>query len=107
MAEAMLGRSTSTSSAPWSASARAAAFTASRTSSVRPAASMSAGTTPTRRPSMGSSRCAAKSHVTGWLVESHGSRPPAVSAFMARATSSTRRPKGPTWSSEEPKATTP
>lgn len=30
-----------------------------------------------------------------------------VSAFMASATSSTVRPKGPTWSSDEPKATTP
>ena len=68
---------------------------------------MSAGTTPTRMPSTGSSRCSRKSTAQGWLVESYGSRPAAVSAFMASATSSTLRPKGPTWSSEEPKATTP
>ena len=41
------------------------------------------------------------------LVQSYGSWPAPVSAFMASATSSTVRPKGPTWSSDEPKATTP
>ena len=63
--------------------------------------------TPTRLPTTPSSRCSVKSTAQSWLVESLGSRPTAVSAFMASATSATLRPKGPTWSSDEPNATTP
>ena len=61
--------------------------------------------TPMRMPATPSCRCAVKSRDHSCDVQSSGSRP--ARAFMASATSSTVRPKGPTWSSEEPKATTP
>lgn len=77
------------------------------TSGVRPSASINAGIMPTRLPSTLSLRCSVKSTAQSWLVQSYGSWPAPVSAFMASATSSTVRPKGPTWSSDEPKATTP
>ena len=68
---------------------------------------MNAGMMPTLRPAMSSFRCSRKSTGQSWLVQSYGSLPAPTSAFMASATSDTLRPKGPTWSSELPKATTP
>ena len=66
---------------------------------------MNAGTMPIFMPRAPSARLAVKSTSHGWLVQSSSSRP--ESAFSASAASSTERAKGPTWSSELPKATTP
>ena len=59
-----------------------------------------------RRPAAPAARAARKSGTsTGALVASAVSTPQI--AVAARATSSTVRARGPTWSSEEAKATTP
>ena len=99
------GSSTSTSSAPIFSRARAASWVLALTSGAKPAASKNAGTTPIFMPRTPSARFAVKSTSLGWLVQSNASRP--AMAFRTSAASSTERAKGPTWSSELPKATTP
>ena len=105
MAAAACGSSTSTMSAPAPRRSATQDSKTAFTSGASPSSSMSAGTTPTFIDFTPASSVEVKSMSMSWLVQSRLSRP--AMAFMTRAASSTLRANGPTWSSDEPKATTP